>query len=48
MPKINLTSVLVDDQERALSFYTDVLGGLSHFLVLTGVSESMGGRAFRL
>ncbi|MBA2576621.1 MAG: VOC family protein [Actinomycetota bacterium] len=26
MPKINLTSVLVDDQERALSFYTDVLG----------------------
>lgn len=26
MPRINLTSVLVDDQERALSFYTDVLG----------------------
>ena len=26
MLKINLTSVLVDDQERALRFYTDVLG----------------------
>lgn len=26
MPRINLTSVLVDDQERALRFYTDVLG----------------------
>ena len=24
--KINLTSVLVDDQEKALTFYTDVLG----------------------
>jgi catechol 2,3-dioxygenase-like lactoylglutathione lyase family enzyme len=24
--KINLTSVLVDDQEKALDFYTDVLG----------------------
>ena len=24
--RINLTSVLVDDQERALRFYTDVLG----------------------
>jgi catechol 2,3-dioxygenase-like lactoylglutathione lyase family enzyme len=24
--KINLTSVLVDDQEKALEFYTDVLG----------------------
>jgi catechol 2,3-dioxygenase-like lactoylglutathione lyase family enzyme len=24
--KINLTSVLVDDQEKALRFYTDVLG----------------------
>lgn len=24
--KINLTSVLVDDQEKALAFYTDVLG----------------------
>jgi catechol 2,3-dioxygenase-like lactoylglutathione lyase family enzyme len=26
MPRINLTSVLVDDQEKALRFYTDVLG----------------------
>nr|WP_294693727.1 VOC family protein [uncultured Friedmanniella sp.] len=25
-PRITLTSVLVDDQARALSFYTDVLG----------------------
>jgi catechol 2,3-dioxygenase-like lactoylglutathione lyase family enzyme len=27
-PTINLTSVLVDDQEKALGFYTDVLGFL--------------------
>lgn len=26
MPRINLTSVFVDDQERALRFYTEVLG----------------------
>jgi catechol 2,3-dioxygenase-like lactoylglutathione lyase family enzyme len=26
MPKINLTSVLVDDQDKALRFYTEVLG----------------------
>ena len=26
MIRINLTSVLVDDQEKALRFYTDVLG----------------------
>jgi catechol 2,3-dioxygenase-like lactoylglutathione lyase family enzyme len=26
MPRINVTSVLVDDQEKALRFYTDVLG----------------------
>jgi hypothetical protein len=26
MPRINLTSVLVDDQEKALRFYTEVLG----------------------
>jgi catechol 2,3-dioxygenase-like lactoylglutathione lyase family enzyme len=24
--RINLTSVLVDDQDKALAFYTDVLG----------------------
>ena len=27
-PTINLTSVLVDDQAKALAFYTDVLGFL--------------------
>lgn len=26
MPRINLTSVLVDDQEKALHFYTEMLG----------------------
>ena len=26
MPRINLTSVLVDDQDKALRFYSDVLG----------------------
>ena len=26
MPRIHLTSVLVDDQDKALAFYTDVLG----------------------
>lgn len=26
MPRINLTSVLVDDQEKALRFYTEMLG----------------------
>jgi catechol 2,3-dioxygenase-like lactoylglutathione lyase family enzyme len=26
MPRINLTSVYVDDQAKALAFYTDVLG----------------------
>lgn len=26
MPKIKLTSIMVDDQEKALRFYTDVLG----------------------
>lgn len=26
MPRISITSVFVDDQDRALSFYTDVLG----------------------
>jgi catechol 2,3-dioxygenase-like lactoylglutathione lyase family enzyme len=26
MPRINVTSVLVDDQEKALRFYTEVLG----------------------
>jgi catechol 2,3-dioxygenase-like lactoylglutathione lyase family enzyme len=26
MPRINITSVFVDDQDKALRFYTDVLG----------------------
>jgi catechol 2,3-dioxygenase-like lactoylglutathione lyase family enzyme len=26
MPRITITSVMVDDQDKALSFYTDVLG----------------------
>jgi catechol 2,3-dioxygenase-like lactoylglutathione lyase family enzyme len=26
MPKIHITSVLVDDQDKALAFYTEVLG----------------------
>jgi catechol 2,3-dioxygenase-like lactoylglutathione lyase family enzyme len=26
MPRINITSVLVDDQDKALHFYTEVLG----------------------
>ena len=26
MPRINMTSVFVDDQDKALRFYTDVLG----------------------
>src|SRR5690554_2538603 len=26
MPRINITSVFVDDQEKALDFYTNVLG----------------------
>lgn len=26
MPRINVTSVLVDDQAKALAFYTQVLG----------------------
>ena len=33
MPRINVTSVLVDDQAKALAFYTDVLG----FVVKTDV-----------
>ncbi|WP_116115376.1 VOC family protein [Austwickia chelonae] len=28
MPRINLTSIYVDDQERALYFYTEILGFL--------------------
>ena len=34
--RINLTSVLVDDQEKALRFYTDVLGFVKKTDVPTG------------
>ena len=34
--RINLTSVLVDDQEKALLFYTDVLGFVKKFDVPMG------------
>lgn len=47
MPRITVTSVLVDDQSRALSFYTDMLGfvpkndvDLGEFRWLTVVSPS--------
>lgn len=35
-PKINVTSVLVDDQEKALRFYTGVLGFVTKWDVPTG------------
>jgi catechol 2,3-dioxygenase-like lactoylglutathione lyase family enzyme len=45
--RINLTSVLVDDQDKALRFYTDVLGfepkrdiPLGHFRWITVVSPA--------
>ena len=38
MLTITLTSVLVDDQERALRFYTDVLG----FQPRRGFADSLG------
>jgi catechol 2,3-dioxygenase-like lactoylglutathione lyase family enzyme len=34
--KINLTSVLVDDQDKALRFYTEVLGFITKFDVPLG------------
>jgi catechol 2,3-dioxygenase-like lactoylglutathione lyase family enzyme len=34
--RINLTSVLVDDQEKALQFYTQVLGFVKKYDVPTG------------
>src|SRR3978361_1885773 len=36
MPAINITSVYVDDQERALAFYTDVLGFVKKTDVVIG------------
>ena len=49
--KINLTSVMVDDQEKALRFYTDVLGfvkkhdiplGEFRWLTVVGANEPDG------
>ncbi|MDQ3855975.1 MAG: VOC family protein, partial [Chloroflexota bacterium] len=34
--KITLTSVIVDDQDKALHFYTDVLGFMKHTDMSTG------------
>lgn len=51
MPRINVTSVLVDDQTKALSFYTDVLGfvaktdvplGEYRWLTVVGAQEPDG------
>ena len=51
MPRINVTSVLVDDQEKALAFYTDVLGfvaktdvplGEYRWLTVVGANEPDG------
>lgn len=36
MPRINITSVFVDDQAKALTFYTDVLGFLPKHDIPTG------------
>jgi catechol 2,3-dioxygenase-like lactoylglutathione lyase family enzyme len=51
MPRINVTSVLVDDQAKALAFYTDVLGfvvkrdiplGEFRWLTVVGANEPDG------
>ena len=51
MPRINVTSVMVDDQEKALAFYTDKLGfvtktdvplGEFRWLTVVGASEPDG------
>jgi len=51
MPRINVASVLVDDQTRALAFYTDVLGfvaktdvplGEYRWLTVAGAQEPEG------
>ncbi|WP_426560361.1 VOC family protein [Angustibacter sp. McL0619] len=51
MPRINVTSVLVDDQAKALAFYTDVLGfvaktdvpvGDYRWLTVVGANEPDG------
>jgi catechol 2,3-dioxygenase-like lactoylglutathione lyase family enzyme len=51
MPRINVTSVMVDDQERALAFYTEKLGfvaktdvpvGEFRWLTVVGADEPDG------
>ncbi len=51
MPRINVTSVMVDDQERALAFYTEKLGfvaktdvpvGEFRWLTVVGANEPDG------
>ena len=51
MPKINVTSVLVDDQAKALAFYTEILGfvakndlpaGEFRWLTVVGANEPDG------
>ncbi|WP_431813065.1 VOC family protein [Kocuria sp. cx-455] len=51
MPRINVTSVLVDDQAKALKFYTDMLGfvpktdvplGEYRWLTVVGANEPDG------
>ncbi|AWT25174.1 VOC family protein [Corynebacterium provencense] len=51
MPRINVTSVLVDDQAKALAFYTDMLGfvaktdiplGEHRWLTVVGANEPDG------
>ena len=51
MPRINVTSVLVDDQAKALTFYTDMLGfvaktdiplGEHRWLTVVGANEPDG------
>jgi len=51
MPRINVTSVLVDDQTKALAFYTDMLGfipktdislGEYRWLTVVGAAEPEG------
>lgn len=51
MPRINVTSVLVDDQAKALAFYTDMLGfvaktdlplGDYRWLTVVGANEPDG------
>ncbi|MCU1535267.1 MAG: hypothetical protein JWR53_1748 [Glaciihabitans sp.] len=51
MPRINVTSVMVDDQEKALAFYTETLGfvaktdvpvGEYRWLTVVGANEPEG------